>query len=221
MSPADELAALADHYGLDPRPAWARLAPALARYTEWVLGRDGLAVVTLGEPGALAGWVAAEGPALPAFQAAASAWPDAITGIKLDLSGTEPPTLYVRTRCPWAEGLRWLLGRGLPALDLPPARTLYGLGFQGEVVKVYTLSPDGFLSWRLDAGGVHPEHKAYRAEVPWAEIDWPDARWAALGALGARLGFETAGHVGARSDTGERKLYVERRGGLPTDRSLA
>lgn len=219
-APAEELRALAQVYGLDCEARIAQIEPWLGRYAEWVLGRESLAVVTLAPPEVLAMW-AGGGAATERLLEAARRWPAAITGIKLDLGGLEAPTLYVRTMTPWAEGLFWLLQRGLPALEVPAARTLYGLGFQGEVVKTYSLAPDGFVSWRLDRLGCHPEHKTYKAEVPWRELRWPDERWASIGALGEALGFAVAGHVGERSDTLERKVYVERVGGIPTDHRAA
>ena len=191
-----ELEMLGAFYGVATRPD-----PALDRYTEWVLGREAFAYVTLGP---------VEGRA----STAAARWPAAITGVKRELGSDLAPTYYVRTLCPWAEGMAWL---GHP--DLPAARTLYGLGFQGEVVKTYALTDDGFVSYRLDGAGVHAEPKAYRADVAWDAIAWPDARWRDIGALGRSLGFRSAGHVGQLH--GAMKIYVERIGAIATDRSFA
>lgn len=200
MSPAQELAALAAFYGIDV----TAIDPApLEHYAEWVLGRDSFAVVTLG---------AVAGPA----RAAAAHWPAAITGVKHELGSALAPTYYVRTVCPWADGVAWL---GAAATQIPPARTLYGLGFQGDVVKTYALADDGFVSYRIAGDEVLAEPKAYRADVAWDDIAWPDARWTAIGALGRTLGFRTAGHVGQLH--GEMKIYVERIGAIATDRSLA
>jgi hypothetical protein len=96
---------------------------------------------------------------------------------------------------------------------------MYGLGFQGELVKTYALAPGGFVSYRLTDGELLRKHKDYRADVAWSAIAWPDPRWAAIGELGRALGFETAGHVGLVGHT--RKIYVERTGAIVTDRSLA
>jgi len=201
VSPGDELAALAAFYDVAvPRDH----AAALDRYAEWVLGRDTFAYVTLG--------VAADHPR---FLAAAAHWPDAITGVKIEVGRDLSPTHYVRTLCPWADGVAWL---GAAAARIPPARTLYGLGFQGDVVKTYALTDDGFISYRLAGDEVIAE-KAYRADIAWDAIAWPDARWAALGALGRELGFHRAGHVGHVH--GAMKVYVERTGAIPTDRSFA
>ncbi len=205
MTPAGELAALGAFY----RIAVGDVDPvALDRYAEWVLGRDAFAVVTLGTPEELGG------PAR--FRAAAAHWPAAVTGMKRELGGASDPTYYVRTVCPWADGVAWL---GQAAARIPPARTLYGLGFQCDIVKTYALTDDGFVSYRLADDEILADPKAYRAEVSWDAIAWPDARWAAIGALGRRLGFRTANHVGHLH--GAMKIYVERTGAIATDRSLA
>ena len=219
MRPADELRLLAEHYGVSAEPLLQRLGASLEHYAEWVLGEDSLAVVTLGEAPLLADLVG--GTAAQRLVDAALRWPAARTGIKVDLAGKEAPTLYVRTLCPWSEGLHFLLAHQIPGSVLSPARTLYGLGFQGEMVKTYALTPQGFVSRRMEREMLHCERKDYEAEVPWAEISWPDAGWRAIGQLGTLLGFTTAGHIGVRSDTGERKVYVERVGGIPTDRTVA
>jgi hypothetical protein len=200
VTPAGELAALGAFYGIGV--AAIDVAP-LERYAEWVLGRDAFAVVTLGP---------VAGPA----RAAAAHWPAAITGIKRELGTTLEPTYYVRTVCPWADGVAWL---GPVAARIPPARTLYGLGFQGDVIKSYALTADGFISYRLAGDEILAEPKAYRAEVAWQDIAWPDPRWAAIGALGRTLGFRSAGHVGHLH--GAMKIYVERTGAIATDRSFA
>jgi hypothetical protein len=220
VTPAGELRALGAFYGTAVDGVLLRHGAALDRYAEWVLGRDGFALVTLGDAASLA----AEGSATAAarFLGAAARFPAAILGAKIDPRRHDEPTLYVRTVCPWDDGIAWL-SRALE-LDLsrvPPARTLYGLGFQGEIVKTYSLAGDGFVSWRLDRGGLLGEHKEYRAEVEWSAIRWPDARWAQVGDLGRALGFRTAGHVGTSSGSGELKVYVERVGAIPTDRSFA
>jgi hypothetical protein len=216
--PLDELVAIGAFYGVDVDRVIAQHGPALARYAEWVLARDSFALVTLGTADTLA--LLGSGLAGARLLAAAARWPDAITGIKLDPSGREEPTLYIRPVCPWAEGHRWLVGElGAIADRIPPARTLYGLGFQGDIVKTYALVDGGFVSHRI-CGDQLREHKAYRADVAWHAIAWPDSRWAAIGALGRALGFRTAGHVG-ETESGERKLYIERVGAIPTDRSLA
>jgi hypothetical protein len=110
---------------------------------------------------------------------------------------------------------------GAVAARIPAARTLYGLGFQGELVKTYTLSAEGFVSFRIAGTELLREHKAYRAEVAWDTIAWPDARWATVGALGRRLGFRSAGHVAHASVSASLKVYVERTGAIATDRSFA
>jgi hypothetical protein len=203
VTPAGELAELGAFYGIDV----AGVDPApLDRYAEWVLGRDAFAYVMLGLPD--------DGP--PRFRAAAARWPTAITGVKRELGAAIDPTYYVRTVCPWADGVAWL---GPAAARIPPARTFYGLGFQGEVIKTYALTDAGFVSYRLAGDAVLAEPKAYRADVAWDAIAWPDPRWAAIGALGRTLGFRTAGHVGHLHDA--MKIYVERTGAITTDRSLA
>ena len=225
MTPAGELRALGELYGL-PVAVLADLAnrhgDALERYAEWVLERDTFSLVTLGRPADLV--PLADALAQPRFARAVAAWPGVVAGIKLDATGRRGSTLYVRTVCPWAQGLAWLEAEmGPVARTVPAARTLYGLGFQGELVKTYALSPGGFVSWRLRPGEVAPslEHKDYRADVAWDDIAWPDTRWCAVGELGRRLGFTTANHLARHASTGELKVYVERRGGIPTDRSLA
>ena len=217
MTPVDELVALGRFYGVAVDDLIAVHGPALDRYAEWVLGRDAFAIVTLGEVTTLAPLGSATAAAR--FRAAAARWPDAITGIKL--GPQEEPTLYIRPVCPWDEGVAWLAGEiGAVATRIPPSRTLYGLGFQGELVKTYALAPGGFVSYRIAGDELQREHKAYRADVAWDAIDWPDPRWTEIAALGRTLGFRNAGHVGETSD-GERKIYVERVGGIPTDRSVA
>lgn len=222
MTPCDELVALGAFYDLDVAGTIAAHGASLERYAEWVLGRDDLAIVTLGEAGALCDSAATHPTAIARLRSAIARWPAAITGIKLELCGHRDPTLYVRTLCPWRDGMAWLEREvGHIATDIPPARTLYGLGFQGAVIKTYALAPDGFVSYRLDGAQLHREHKDYRADIAWDDIRWPDARWAALGALGRELGFRVAGHVGEMSGTHARKVYVERNGAIPTDRSVA
>ncbi len=207
MTPAGELSALGAFYGIDVAGVLAHDSAALERYAEWVLGRDTFAVVTLGPRLELA---------TSRFRAAAEYWPAAITGVKRELGGAVEPTYYVRTLCPWADGIAWL---GAAATRIPPARTLYGLGFQGAVVKTYALTDCGFVSYRLAGDDVIAEPKEYRADVVWDEMLWPDPRWAAIGELGRTLGFRTAGHVGHHH--GEMKVYVERTGAIATDRSFA
>lgn len=211
-----ELRALGAFYGVDVDRIVATHGTALARYAEWVLARDSFALVTLGRAVDLA--ALGSPTSRTRFLAAARRWPDAITGIKLDPSGHEEPTLYIRPLCPWSDGLAWL-ARDLDPARIPPARTLYGLGFQGDIVKTYALVDDGFVSHRIGGDGLR-EHKEYRADVAWDAIEWPDARWSAIGALGRALGFRVAGHVG-ETKNGERKVYVERVGAIPTDRSFA
>jgi hypothetical protein len=215
----EELAALGAFYGVAVDDFIAVHGPALARYAEWVLARDAFAVVTLGEAATLA---RLGSPASASrLISAAARWPDAITGIKLDPTGREEPTLYVRALCPWTEGIAWLEREvGPVAARIPPSRTLYGLGFQGDVIKTYALAADGFVSFRIAGETLRREHKDYRADVAWDAIDWPDRRWTAVATLGRALGFRTAGHVG-ESSGGERKIYVERVGAIPTDRSVA
>jgi hypothetical protein len=221
MTPREELAALGAFYGVSVDAVAATCGDALDRYAEWVLGRDDFALVTLGDVPALCRL--ARAPASTRLARAAARWPAAITGIKLELGGQREPTLYIRTTCPWHEAVDWLGGEVDAAIveRIPQARAAYGLGFQGDVIKTYALTADGFVSYRVDAHGVHDEHKDYRAEVPWAEIAWPDARWQAIGALGRSLAFRTAGHVGVLSSAHELKVYVERIGAIATDRSLA
>ena len=218
MTPREELAALGAFYGVAVERTIAAHGASLDRYAEWVLGRDDLALVTLGDPDTLR----AHPIATARMQSAVARWPSAITGIKLELAGAREPTLYVRVLCPWADGVAWLEREvGDIARDIPPARTLYGLGFQGDVIKTYALAPDGFVSYRLDGARVHREHKDYRADVAWDDIAWPDARWTAIGALGRSLGFDVAGHVGQTSESRDLKVYVERVGAIRTDRSVA
>ena len=220
MTAIDELVALGAFYSSAVDAVIAEHGVSLGRYAEWVLGRDGFALVTLGE----AAQLAKRGSATSArrLHAAAAHWPTAITGIKLAPGCREEPTLYVRPVCPWQEGIAWLEREiGSVAMRIPPARTLYGLGFQGELVKTYALSPDGFVSWRVEGGALAREHKDYRADVAWDDIVWPDAKWRAIGVLGHALGFRSVGHVGRSSGTGEMKIYVERVGAIATDRSLA
>jgi hypothetical protein len=218
VTPAGELAALGAHYGIAVDDLIADHGRALDRYAEWVLGRDAFALVTLGDAPALAGLVG--GTSGDRLRAAAACWSGAVTGVKLELGARVEPTLYVRVLCPWDDAISWLAGAGLAAaVRVPPARTMYGLGFQGELVKTYALAPGGFVSYRLAGGELLREPKAYRADVAWSAIAWPDPRWAAIGELGRALGFETAGHVGLVGDT--RKIYVERSGAIATDRSFA
>lgn len=219
MTPIEELAALGAFYRVPIDDVVAAHGPSLARYAEWVLARDAFALVTLGSAETLAPLGSATAAAR--LRSAAARWPAAITGIKLDPGGREEATLYVRPLCPWADGIAWLTQElGFAPTKIPPARTLYGLGFQAELVKTYALTSDGFVSFRFTGNELHREHKDYRADVAWDAIDWPDARWAAIGALGRTLGFRSAGHVGQSSD-GARKIYVERTGAIPTDRSFA
>jgi hypothetical protein len=203
VRPAEELAVLGRFYGLDVDAVGVRLAPSLEAYAEWVLDCDGFAVVTLGDAGTVAPF--ATGAAADRLRASAVRWPDAVTGVKLDLGARHPPTVYIRPTCPWEEGVRFLAGIGIDVRALPAARTLYGLGFQGGLVKTYALCSDGFVSWRIDTDGLRPEHKRYRAEVPWDGITWPDPCWERVGALGRQLGFRTAGHVAASSAGGCRR----------------
>ncbi len=224
MNPEEELTALGAFYGVPVDEVVARHGAALRRYSEWVLGRTSLAVVTLGDVQTLA--PLGSPTAAARFAGAAARWPHAHTGVKLAAAPAsaprQEPTLYVRCVCPWDEALAWLHDQvGAAAAQIPRSRTLYGFGFQGAIIKTYALVNGGFVSWRLDDNGVRREHKDYRADVDWAAIDWPDAQWAAVGALGRRLGFQTAGHVGWDSAAHEQKIYVERVGGIVTDRSLA
>jgi hypothetical protein len=220
MSPAEELAVLGRFYGTAVDKVIARFGPALDRYAEWVLGRDQFAFVTLGDVPTLASY--GDTTSAQRFACTATHFSGSITGIKFDPAEHEEPTLYVRTTCPWQIGARWLeRALHVDVSRILPARTLYGLGFQGNLVKTYALTPEGFVSHRLDELEVRREHKDYRAEIPWDGIAWPDARWAQVGALGSMLGFERADHVGWSSATGATKLYVERVGAIATDRSLA
>jgi hypothetical protein len=207
VTPAGELIALGAFYGIDVAGTLERDGAALERYAESVLGRDAFAVVTL-EPRPELG--------SPRFRDAAARWPAAITGVKRELGSSIEPTYYVRTLCPWAEGVAWL---GAAATRIPSARTLYGLGFQGDVVKTYALTDEGFVSYRLAGNEILAEPKEYRADVAWDAIVWPDPRWAEIGELGRTLGFRTAGHVGQLH--GAMKVYVERTGAIATDRSFA
>ncbi|HSC87424.1 MAG TPA: hypothetical protein VLC09_09155 [Polyangiaceae bacterium] len=219
MTPTSELRELGAFYGVDVRRWATAFGPSLDGYAEWVLGRQAFSFVTLGPAAMLA--AAVDLPARQRFQRAAAKWPEAITGIKLDTSERRAPTVYVRCVCPWAEGLAWLSAEfGASAQDVPPARTLYGLGFQGAVVKTYALTPSGFVSWRLGAPSATLQQKDYQADVPWSDIAWPDEGWRGVAELGRHLGFEVAGHVGRRRDVDEFTIYVERRGGIATDRSL-
>lgn len=218
MTAAGDLAALGAFYGITVDDVIAHHGRALDHYAEWVLGRDAFALVTLGDAPALAALV--RGTAAERLRAAAACWPGAVTGVKLELGPRVEPTLYARVLCPWDDAIGWLARAGLAAaVRVPPARTMYGLGFQGELVKTYALAPGGFVSYRLTDGELLREHKDYRADVAWSAIAWPDPRWAAIGELGRALGFETAGHVGLVGHT--RKIYVERTGAIVTDRSLA
>jgi hypothetical protein len=218
VTPAGELAALGAFYGIAVDGVVAHHGRALDRYAEWVLGRDAFALVTLGDVPALATLVG--GIAAERLRAAAACWPGAVAGVKLELGASVDPTLYVRVRCPWDDAIDWLARTGIAtALRVPPARTMYGLGFQGELVKTYALAPGGFVSYRLAGDELQRAHKDYRADVAWGAIAWPDPRWAAIGELGRTLGFDTAGHVGLAGDT--LKIYVERIGAITTDRSLA
>ena len=218
MPPAGELAALGAFYGVAVDDVVARHGRALDRYAEWVLGRDAFALVTLGDPPALATLVG--GIAAERLRAAAARWPGAVAGVKLELGASVDPTLYVRVLCPWGDAIAWLARAGVAtAARVLPARTMYGLGFQGELVKTYALAPGGFVSYRLAGDELQTQHKGYRADVAWDAIAWPDPRWAAIGEVGRALGFGTAGHVGLAGDT--LKIYVERIGAIATDRSLA
>jgi hypothetical protein len=222
MTPREELAALGTFYNVPVDDILRTHGAALDRYAEWVLGRDDFALVTLGDAASLC--ELAPGVAAMRLARAAARWPSAITGIKLEPAGHRAPTLYIRTVCDWQDGVAWLAADA--SIDtttlsrLPRARTLYGLGFQDDVIKTYALAPAGFVSYRLDNRGLHQAHKDYRADVPWHEIDWPDTRWAAIAALGRSLGFRVAGHVGV-TPSAELKIYVERTGAIATDRSLA
>jgi hypothetical protein len=220
VTPREELAALGAFYGVRVDDVIAAHERSLDRYTEWVLGRDDFALVTLGDVPSLCALAAP--PAAARLQRATTRWPHAVSGVKLEPCARREPTLYIRTTCPWDEALEWLGGEVPNAECIPRARTLYGLGFQGETIKTYALTDDGFVSYRVDARGVHEEHKDYQADVPWSEIQWPDARWQAIGALGRKLGFRIAGHVGVLSTAAhDLKVYVERTGAIATDRSLA
>jgi hypothetical protein len=220
MMALDELVALGAFYGAPVDAVLSAHGSALGRYAEWVLGRDSFALVTLGSVAELASY----GSATSARRlcSAAARWPAAVTGIKLAPDGHEEPTLYVRAVCPWRDGIEWLEGEvGAVATRVPTARTLYGLGFQGELIKTYALVPNGFVSWRVEGAQLCREHKDYRADVSWDAIAWPDAKWQAIGALGRTLGFCSAGHVGRSSEMAEMKIYVERVGAIATDRSFA
>jgi hypothetical protein len=222
MTLREELAALGSFYDVSVDDILRMHGSALDRYAEWVLGRDDFALVTLGDVASLCELT--PGPAAMRLARAASEWPSAVTGIKLEPGGHRAPTLYIRTVCNWSDGLAWLAADGnidaATLSRLPRSRALYGLGFQGDVIKTYALAPGGFVSYRLDNCGLHQEYKDYRADVPWHEIDWPDVRWSAIAALGHSLGFRVAGHVGVTSSA-ELKIYVERTGAIATDRSLA
>ena len=220
MTPREELAALGSFYATPVDAVLSTHGPALDRYAEWVLGRDAFSLVTLGDVDTLC--ALGSTTAAARLRSAAARWPTAIAGIKLDPAGLDDPTLYLRALCPWQDGIDWLACEvGAVANQIPTTRTLYGFGFQGEFVKTYALAPDGFISYRIAGNSLCLEHKDYSADIAWDAIEWPDARWSAIGALGRSLGFRNAGHVGRASETHALKIYVECTGAIPTDRSFA
>lgn len=179
--------------------------------------------------------------ALGAFESGVAAYPDRMAGLKLSLGPTAAgPSLYLRTLCPLGEGLDFL--RSLPdAAPAAPAlrrilgrsRTLYGLGFFGSRfglgVKTYTvvdvaadpvLGPGrrvpGFLSHRVEGGRLTGRFRRYVPEVPFERLSaLPRDLAPAVKYAAGTLGYAAAGHVAL--GPGGVKVYVERKGAIPTD----
>lgn len=243
---ADEVRRLARFQGVGSRevePVLSALAPHLDTYAEVVITEQGLELITGGIGSVPAAQLAALAERFGAPNETARAWSECIAahptrmlGLKVCLGpDAAPPSLYVRTMCPTGEGLKWLAGRiaTTPLADaLSDNQTLYGLGFtsrHGEcTIKTYTIGrledgTVGFNSSRVTPSGMVREHKRYWPAVPWSELPLTAWRWRRLVRFAADvLGYDVAGHFATTEREGapdELKLYVERVGAIPTDRT--
>ncbi|MEN0064067.1 MAG: hypothetical protein AAGA48_18080 [Myxococcota bacterium] len=205
----------------------SRLAPHAATYAEFTVSPHAIELIVSDEPRKVCETARALGtsnPALAAFDACIAALSPRMVGLKVPFPrhGEGSPTLYVRLLMPLDEGLSFL--QSLVPIDdlrlrLAHNAVLYGLAFMGEplIVKTYTLCDDGFESFRLDARGLRPERKAYRAS---ATVEPATGAWGQVVAALRKRGRLRADHV-ATLEVGdslvEPKLYFERIGAVPTD----
>ena len=220
-----ELRVLAQLLGLaDPGERLECLRPHIAHYAEIAIAPDSLELVVGGSPQNLALQAARLGtaaPAIQAFLACTEHFRCKTVGLKVPF-GPGQPSLYSRLLVPKAEGIDFLSSLvPIQALSerLSEHQILYGLGFMGDplVIKTYVLQGQGFVSWRLDPGGLSGEYKEYRANH---QLNAETGSWGAILQALMAQGFETAGHASERFVDGQRvqpKLYFERIGAIPTD----
>ncbi|MDQ3108259.1 MAG: hypothetical protein M3R17_00045 [Bacteroidota bacterium] len=170
------------------------------------------------------------------------AFPSAITGIKVCFSKDEnlSPTLYVRVKADVKEAIVFLrkhLGEDEITMlqsALSNNKILYGLGFSEKnglpYLKTYTIGEvdtpggekiNGFISHRLSGQELSKEHKTYLPEISLEnfQTDFPELK-RLVNFLVSEMNYTRAGHIGMlhnENNTPEYKIYVERKGGIPTD----
>jgi hypothetical protein len=235
---ASELNAVACHYGCEADVAAfiTRARPWLERYTEVVLAEHSFEVVTGGVGSEAVNAILALASAASEgtrriFSACSARFEDVMVGVKVGFATHTQPTLYVRSKCDLDAGLWFVALHSGPAVAdqlraiLRENRTFYGFGFSddehGPVLKTYTLMPGErgrFVSWRVRAGELLRSHKSYEADLPLSQLAQNETWRQHIEFVSQRLGWQLANNVG-RVEGGEAalKLYVERRGAIPTD----
>lgn len=201
-----------------------RLRPLIAHYAEIVVSPRAVELVVGGPPDRLAQAAHEAGigaQALAAFADCVRTFRPTHVGLKLAW-GAGRASLYARLLAPLADGLEFL-ARLVPTGGLARAcagrRILYGLGFCGDplTIKTYAIAKRGFVSWRLDATGLLPESKDYRAKRPLRD---EGGAWGTVVVGLKGMGFTVADHAAMRQSPGapsEPKLYFERIAPIPTD----
>jgi hypothetical protein len=151
-----------------------------------------------------------------------------------------PPSLYVRSKCEKEKVFSFLLDAGVSCSVLKELSDkmisndrCYGLGFSeldnAPLIKTYTLDQVGeknahrlgFRSHRLSREKMLPVWKEYLPDTPIELFDPPSRDWdELLQFLISEMRFHTAGHIGYERDIhgiAHAKIYVERKGAIPTD----
>lgn len=170
------------------------------------------------------------------------AFPDAIIGIKLCFSKHKKlePTLYVRTKTD-KEVVFQFLKNHLTTSNISKLKNalannkiFYGLGFSEKeedlYLKTYVIEEvinsngeliTGFISHRLHQNNISKEHKEYLPEVSLSDFKTNNQSLSLLVEfLTHKMKYTTAGHIGmlySNDSIKEYKIYVERKGGIPTD----